>query len=113
MCYNPRAARVCGSPRMAKDTQINVRFPAEIDRRLTETAIQLGVSKSALVRRVTEMFVDEVTAAGVVRLNPMWIRDLTGADGRSPWGRPKKFSGEDSSAKVAEESAEYRTKKQP
>lgn len=97
---------------MAKDTQINVRFPAEIDRRLTETAIQLGVSKSALVRRVTEMFVDEVMSTGVVRLNPMWIRDLTGADGRSPWGRPKKFSIEDQAVpqipKVADGGAPYK-----
>lgn len=92
---------------MAKDTQINVRFPSEIDRKLTETAAQLGVSKSSLVRRVTEMFLEEVNSTGVIRLNPMWIQDLTKADARSPWGRPKKYSSEDPLPMVAEDSGSY------
>jgi hypothetical protein len=92
---------------MAKDTQINVRFPADTDQKLAATAAQLGVSKSSLVRRLTDLFLAEVEATGAVSLNPHWIKDLTTADGRSAWGeartiegsRPKKFSSEEPSGK--------------
>ena len=81
---------------MAKDTQINIRFPSNMDRQLTETAVALGVSKSALVRRVTEMFLEEVSETGSVKLHPNWIKGLTEADGRSEWGSSK---GKDGSEK--------------
>lgn len=74
---------------MSKDSQINVRFTADLDADLSHTAAQLGVSKSALVRRLTEVFLAEVKKTGAVSLNSEWVKDLTQADARSQWGEAK------------------------
>lgn len=71
---------------MSKNAQINIRFEANVDDELTRVAAALGVSKSALVRRLTEAFLAEVKRTGGVALHPTWIQDLKSADGRSKAG---------------------------
>jgi predicted RNA polymerase sigma factor len=70
-------------PAVPKIQQINIRFDADTDAELRDTAAALGVSKSALVRRLTEAFLAEVKRTGAVKLKPEWIQDLRAADGRS------------------------------
>ena len=68
---------------MRKNAQINIRFEENVDSHLTSVALALGVSKSALVRRLTEAFLAEVAKTGSVQLEPTWIQAIKPADGRS------------------------------
>ena len=78
---------------------------------LTEVAQALGVSKSALVRRVTEAFLAEVKRTGAVQLRPDWVNGLKKADARTEWGDRKIYPME---SKVAEDPTPYTvTKKEP
>lgn len=72
-----------------KNKQINVRFSDETDQVLTDTAAKLGVSRSALVRHLTEQFLAETTRTGSLRLKPHWVGNLAQADARSQWGTRK------------------------
>ncbi len=74
---------------MAKDSQVNIRFDAATDAELEETAQQMGVSKSALVRHLTATFLKEVKRTGAVPLNMPWTTVLNDADARSAWGERK------------------------
>lgn len=74
---------------MAKDSQVNIRFDAATDAELEETAQQMGVSKSALVRHLTATFLKEVKRTGAVPLAMGWTSLLNEADGRSAWGEKK------------------------
>lgn len=91
---------------MQKNSQINIRFDAQTEDALNETAQALGVSKSALVRSLTEKFLAEVKRTGAVQLKPKWIEDLVRADARSEWG--------DRRVVLNEDTPEYKaTKKEP
>lgn len=74
---------------MAKDSQVNIRFDAATDADLEETAKQMGVSKSALVRHLTATFLKEVKKTGAVPLHLKWTSVLNEADARSAWGERK------------------------
>lgn len=74
---------------MAKDSQVNIRFDAATDADLEETAKQMGVSKSALVRHLTATFLKQVKQSGTVPLNLKWTSVLNEADARSEWGARK------------------------
>jgi antitoxin component of RelBE/YafQ-DinJ toxin-antitoxin module len=74
---------------MAKDSQVNIRFDAATDADLEETARQMGVSKSALVRHLTATFLKQVKQSGTVPLNLKWTSVLNEADARSEWGARK------------------------
>lgn len=74
---------------MAKDSQVNIRFDAATDADLEETAKQMGVSKSALVRHLTATFLKEVKQSGTVPLHLKWTSVLNEADARSEWGARK------------------------
>lgn len=71
---------------MKKSSQINLRLDPPTDAELTQVAIALGVSKSALVRRLTEAFLAEVARTGAVALEPSWVRGMQTADARTAWG---------------------------
>jgi predicted DNA-binding protein len=72
-----------------KTSQINIRFDPETEQQLNAVAEELGVSKSALVRRLTEKFLMEVKRIGAVNLNPEWIKEIGRADARAKWGERK------------------------
>jgi antitoxin component of RelBE/YafQ-DinJ toxin-antitoxin module len=74
---------------VAKDSQVNIRFDAATDAELEETAQQMGVSKSALVRHLTATFLKEVRRTGSVPLKMPWTSVLNEADARSAWGERK------------------------
>jgi predicted DNA-binding protein len=74
---------------VSKNQQVNIRFDDETDTELETTAEALGVSKSALVRRLTRQFLDDVRKRGALSLGAEWVRDLARADGRSAWGESK------------------------
>lgn len=74
---------------MKKSSQINLRLDPPTDLELTEVAKSLGVSKSALVRRLTEAFLAEVKRTGLVKLNHEWTGAITKADARTGWGERK------------------------
>jgi len=76
-------------PAVAKNSQVNIRFDDVTDAQLEQTAHDLGVSKSALVRHVTKTFLEEVRRTGALKLKPEWTRLIGDADGRSPWGEHK------------------------
>lgn len=92
---------------MAKTSQINIRFDPETDAQLTELAESLGVSKSSLVRRLTEKFIEEVRKMGTVEIDPEWLRNLAKADARSEWGERKTQP----LAKVADDVVQYKVSK--
>lgn len=95
---------------MQKSAQINIRLTPEIDEELNRVAQSLGVSKSSLVRRLTEKFLVEVKKLGVVELNPAWIEEMAKADARTSWGERKIFPA-NPEARVAEDATEYKVKK--
>jgi hypothetical protein len=72
-----------------KSSQINIRFDPNTEAALNETAKELGLSKSALVRNLTEKFLAEVRRTGAVRLRPEWVNEMTKADARTQWGDRK------------------------
>jgi antitoxin component of RelBE/YafQ-DinJ toxin-antitoxin module len=74
---------------MKKSAQINLRLDPPTELELTAVAESLGVSKSALVRRLTEAFLAEVKRTGIVKLSHEWTSKLTAADARSQWGERK------------------------
>lgn len=80
---------------MQKTSQINIRFEAATEEQLNAVAQELGVTKSALVRRLTEKFLMEVKRLGAVNLNPDWIRDMSRADARAKWGERRLVAAED------------------
>jgi hypothetical protein len=80
---------------MKKTEQVNVRFDADTQADLDQTAEALGTSRSVLVRRLTEAFLKEVKRTGSVKLNPTWLNDLGKADARSDWGERKIPSDQD------------------
>lgn len=86
---------------MQKSSQINIRFDPETEEQLNQTAEALGVSKSALIRRLTEKFLQEVRKTGAVTLNPKWITDMAAADARSSWG-DRKILPDEQICKVAD-----------
>lgn len=85
---------------MPKDSQINIRFDQETDRRLAETARKLGLSKSGLVRHFTARFLETVNREGGLRMD----LEIDPADGRTEWGEPK-------TAEAADHEETYRAKK--
>lgn len=74
---------------MKKSSQINLRLDPPTETELTAVAESLGVSKSALVRRLTEAFLAEVKRTGLVTLSHEWTAALTKADARTQWGDRK------------------------
>lgn len=74
---------------MKKSSQINLRLDPATEQELTEVAVALGVSKSALVRRLTEAFLKEVKRTGAVTLRPDWVETIRKADARTEWGERK------------------------
>jgi hypothetical protein len=110
--YNSTAIVIPAPSHVSKSSQINIRFDDTTDAELVATAAALGVSKSALVRRLTEAFLAEVKRTGAVQLKPSWVKELGKADARSGWGE-RRISQDESIAKVAEDEAEYKTKKGP
>jgi antitoxin component of RelBE/YafQ-DinJ toxin-antitoxin module len=78
-----------------KTSQINIRFDAETEAQLNVIAEELGVTKSALVRRLTEKFLAEVKRLGAVNLNPQWISEIGKADARAKWGERKLNAAEE------------------
>ena len=101
-----------------KTSQINVRFTPQIDADLTAICKKMGVTRSAMVRKLTEVFISEVKRTGSLTLNHQWIKALGDADARSPWG-DRKLKGDQSKkadspplAKVAEDDRAYGVKPQ-
>lgn len=74
---------------MKKSSQINLRLDPPTENELTAVAESLGVSKSALVRRLTEAFLAEVKRTGLVKLSHEWTSALIKADARTQWGDRK------------------------
>lgn len=97
---------------MKKSSQINLRLDPPTEEQLTQVAVALGVSKSALVRRLTEAFLAEVKRTGSVKLKPEWVTGMTVADARTPWGERKSLEQEPL-AKVAEDSPPYKVTPDP
>ena len=87
---------------MSKNSQINIRFDAETEAALNEICLQLGVSKSALVRRLTEKFILEVRMAGGIKIAASHLNTCGPADARTPWGEAKM-------QKVAEGEEEFKS----
>lgn len=85
---------------MAKDSQINIRFDAETDAELEAAAKSLGVSKSALVRRLTEQFLADLKKRGGLSLGAEWVNELSAADARTKWGERKLEKPEGAERKV-------------
>lgn len=97
---------------MKKSAQINLRLDTPTEAELTQVAQALGVSKSALVRRLTEAFLAEVKRTGSVTLKPEWVTGMTVADARSAWGDRKTLSDEmEPISKVAEDPVVYKVQK--
>jgi len=94
---------------MSKQSQINIRFDEETERNLTKICGDLGISKSALVRRLTEKFILEVKRSGGVKIDSAAVNDLPQADGRSPWGEKK--LGEVHDSPLEDVPIKYPTKK--
>jgi hypothetical protein len=84
---------------MSKQSQINIRFDEKTEESLNEICGELGISKSALVRRLTEKFILEVKRCGGVKIDTATLNDLPAADGRTAWGEKK--LGESEPAPVA------------
>jgi len=95
---------------MKKSSQINLRLDPPTELELTQVAVALGVSKSALVRRLTEAFLEEVKRTGSVTLKPDWGTGMTVADARTPWGE-RKILSEEPIAQVADDVSKYRVTK--
>lgn len=72
-----------------KTSQINIRFTPQIEADLNVTAEKLGLNKSALVRKITEVFLAEVKRSGTLHLDHTWIESITSADARTSWGKRK------------------------
>lgn len=72
-----------------KSAQINIRFSPQIEADLNSICEKLGITKSSLVRKLTEVFIAEVKRTGSLTLDHRWIRELGQADGRSEWGERK------------------------
>ena len=86
---------------MSKQSQINIRFDEEMEKNLTKICGDLGISKSALVRRLTEKFILEVKRSGGVKIDSAAVNDLPPADGRTAWGEKKLGDADDSPPPVA------------
>lgn len=90
---------------MAKTEQVNIRFDVKTDQKLTKTSEKLGCSRGALVRRLTEVFLDQVEKTGSPLLNGSWTAALGKADGRTKWGgrkgEPKPLPVEDTTKHTA------------
>jgi predicted DNA-binding protein len=80
-----------------KSSQINIRFTPQIEADLNAICEKLGINKSALVRKLTEVFIAEVKRTGSLTLDHRWLRELGQADGRSEWGE-RKLKAEDKSS---------------
>jgi hypothetical protein len=91
---------------MSKTSQINIRFDAPTEAALNEICSDLGISKSALVRRLTEKFIMEVKRSGGVKIAGMDSGEFGTADARTPWGEAKMQAGQGMSLKVAEDSGD-------
>jgi hypothetical protein len=98
-----------------KSSQINIRFDPKTEAALNDTAQSLGLSKSALVRNLTEKFLEEVRKTGAVELRPQWIADMARADARTQWGDRKILNDKPATDDVPDkrEAVNYPAKKQP
>jgi antitoxin component of RelBE/YafQ-DinJ toxin-antitoxin module len=58
---------------MPKDTPIPIRLDAEMNRRASEIAQELGITRAALIRMLLESFVEEYDKnGGRIMMPPKW-----------------------------------------
>lgn len=74
--------------RVAKNTQVNIRFDDSTAADLEKVAAGLGISVSALVRHATQILIDEVKQSGSLRMKSGSVPEVK-ADARSQWGERK------------------------
>jgi len=72
-----------------KSSQINIRFTPKTDADLNAICEKMGITKSALVRKLVEVFIADVKRTGSLTLDHRWVNELGQADARSEWGERK------------------------